>query len=745
MFTLRPSLQKIWLSGLLICAATFQLSAQTVNGVVLDKTKEPILGAYVNLTGTQVHTHTDEFGKFAITGVGSGDTLNISLLGFEPQKIVVADLDDVYRVVLEEASFDLGQVVVSQNNKELNVVASIDVELAPVRTSQELLRRVPGLFIGQHAGGGKAEQIFLRGFDIDHGTDISISVDGMPVNMVSHAHGQGYADMHFIIPETLDKIDFGKGPYYAEQGNFNTAGYVDFTTKRRLENSQIGLDIGQFNTIRALGMISLLDTFNQSAYIATEYSVTDGPFESPQNFYRTNIMGKYSARLPNGTSISLLASHFDSEWDASGQVPQRAVDSGLITRFGAIDDTEGGSTSRTNFALNATHPLPDGSFLRSNAYLSNYDFELFSNFTFFLEDPDNADQIRQQEERTIFGVETSWNKSVFIGGNETLLKIGGGFRADDVNNIGLSRTANRRTLLESIQQGEVVEKNYYGFASAALEVGNWLFQPALRYDYFEFNYVDALATQYDNQSQSASILAPKMSVVYDAAQNIQLFAKAGFGFHSNDTRVVLQESRDILPAAFGVDVGALFKPGKRIIANVALWHLYLEQEFVYVGDAGIVEPSGETRRQGIDLGIRYQIADWLYANADGTYTYARSLGDPEGENLIPLAPIYTAVGGLTVQKDKFTSRLEVRYLGDRPANEDDSIVAEGYTVVDWSANYDFGRVNLGFQIENLFDVDWNETQFATESRLRDEPTSFEEIHFTPGFPFFFKSTLRYNF
>ncbi len=730
---------------LLFCLLGSGIVSAQVRGEVKDEKGIPAVGAFIFKLGTQVHTHSDESGRFAIEGISEGDTLQVSLLGFEPVQFVVDDLTANYPITLEVAPYDLGQVTVKRGRRDVNVVSRIDLALTPVQSSQEILRKVPGLFIGQHAGGGKAEQIFLRGFDIDHGTDVALSVDGMPVNMVSHAHGQGYADLHFIIPETIDKIDFGKGPYYAEQGNFATAGYVGFQTKDRLDQSMIGIDAGQFNTLRAMGMFNLLDTTNQHAYLAGEYLLSDGPFESSQNFSRANVMGKYTSFLGDGTKISVLASHFTSTWDASGQIPQRAVDAGLISRFGAIDDTEGGSTSRTNVAFNTTHPLKDGGFLKSTAFWSHYDFELFSNFTFFLEDPVNADQIRQAENRNIFGLQTSYNKALYVGSGSATLSIGAGLRADDNDDVLLSRTANRRTTLENIQVGDIEERNAFAFAAMDFEFGNWSIQPSLRYDYFKFNYVDALDSLYNNQGQSKGAFSPKLSFVYDAGLNTQIFLKTGVGFHSNDTRVVLSEDRDILPAAYGADLGINFKPAKRLLANAALWYLFLEQEFVYVGDAGIVEPSGQTRRQGVDLGFRYQLNDWLFANADGTYTFARSVEDPEGANLIPLAPVYTATGGLSVRQPKYRGSLQFRYLGDRPANEDNSIVAEGYTVIDLNASYDIGNLTVGFVIENLLDVEWNETQFATESRLRDEPMSVEEIHFTPGVPFFFKSTLRYKF
>ena len=739
--------QRLLTTSLFLLAAAVSLNAQAIRGKVTGEDKLPILGALVHKMGSQVHTHSDEQGRYVIEGVAVGDTLQVSLIGHKTTRLVVSDLNRMYNATLEAAPIDLGSVTVRRSSKEVNVISKIDLEVTPVRSAQEILRKVPGLFIGQHAGGGKAEQIFLRGFDIDHGTDVALAVDGIPVNMVSHAHGQGYADMHFLIPETISSIDFGKGPYYAEQGNFATAGYVGFKTKDRVGSSMIGVDAGQFNSLRTVGVFNILDTTNQQAYIAAEYVLSDGPFESPQNFSRRNIMGKYTSFLDNGTRLSLMASHFTSVWDASGQIPQREVDNGNITRFGAIDDTEGGNTSRTNIALSLTKPLNDGAYLKSNIFWSQYDFELFSNFTFFLEDPVNGDQIRQVEDRELFGGQSSYNRKVFVGSGSADLEIGGGFRADQVDDVSLSRTRNRSTLLENIQIGDIQERNYFAFVSADFEFGDFSIQPSLRYDHFDFTYESELAADslYNPQSQDKGAFSPKLNFAYDLGLNTQLFLKTGIGFHSNDTRVVLSEDRDILPAAYGADLGINFKPARRLIANAALWYLFLEQEFVYVGDAGIVEPSGQTRRMGVDLGFRYQLNDWLFANADGTYTYARSVEDPEGENLIPLAPKYTATGGITARRNNWRSSLQFRYLGDRAANEDNSIVAPGYTVVDLNASRDFGNLTLGFIIENLLDVEWNETQFATESRLRNEPQSVEEIHFTPGTPFFAKATVRYRF
>jgi hypothetical protein len=724
---------------------SISLNSQTLTGVIVDEYDKPVIGAYIKHIETDIHTHSDEFGRFFIRLVQLGDSLQFSHIGYEKKYFVVESLEDI-EIELKEAVFELGEIVVGQNIKKLNIISTLDFNVKPFKSSQEVLRILPGLFIGQHAGGGKAEQIFLRGFDIDHGTDIAISVDGMPVNMVSHAHGQGYADLHFLIPETVASIDFGKGPYYADKGNFATAGYAEFKTKDKLKQSLFSLEAGRFNTFRALGMVKLLNTEKHNLYLASEYMVSDGPFESSQNFFRNNMMLKYSGELDNGSRLTALASHFNSKWDASGQIPQRLVDDGTISRFGAVDDTEGGQTSRTNFSIDYSKPVNQNTFVKTNFYYSLYDFELFSNFTFFLEDPVNGDQIRQTEGREIYGFQSTWNQSGFLNTTSTFLQLGVGLRADEVVDNELSSTLNRKTTLQRFQFGDVDEKNVFAFANLELDFGKLLIQPGLRFDAFKFNYVNNLDTLYDNKSTSKARVSPKLNFVYNATNNFQLFLKTGIGFHSNDARVIIEEQRtDIIPAGYGADLGFIYKPVPRLIVNAALWYLGLDQEFVYVGDAGIVEPSGQTRRMGVDLGFRYQVSSKLFANADFNYAHARSTEDPEGENFIPLAPSITSTAGLSYSHKNFNAGIDARYLMDRPANEDNSIVAEGYLITDLNFSYQLKNISFGIIVENLFDQEWKETQFATESRLFNEAESVEEIHFTPGTPIFIKGLVRYNF
>ena len=745
-------MNKVLLTIVFIAFTNFQSFSQILQGTIYSKNRTPIEGAYVIHLVSDHHAHSNQLGQFMLPGVKNGDTVQVSHIGYEVSKILVEDVNEKLNIRLKEVAIELSEMVFNQRNDPLHLISRIDLEVTPVNTSQDVLRKVPGLFIAQHAGGGKAEQIFLRGFDIDHGTDINITVDGLPVNMVSHAHGQGYADLHWLIPETVERVDFGKGPYNSNKGNFATAGYVNFQTKRNLDKNIVKFDFGRFNTLRTLGMFNLLNEGNQNAYVATEYLYSDGPFESSQNFNRINIMGKYNASLKDGSTLSLMASHFTSQWDASGQIPDRAVRSGQITRFGALDDTEGGATDRTNIALDFTKVVNENVFIKNNLYFSEYNFELYSNFTFFLEDSINGDQIRQRENRKIFGVESQINYFTPIGGNEMNFQFAVGLRNDRVFGSELSSTLNRDITLRRTQLGDVIESNYYAYANFDFYLGKLTINPGIRLDYFQYNYQDALIPAYQPQTLSKPVASPKLNFIYNFNESFQAYLKSGIGFHSNDTRIVLErdDNRDILPQAYGADLGGIWKATPNLVFNAAGWYLFSEQEFVYVGDAGIVEPSGKSERKGVDIGLRYQFARRFFLDGDFTYSDARAVDEREGENFIPLAPRITTVAGLSYQDDVFSAALRSRYLQDRPANEDNSVTALGYTVFDANAAYTFRNLTLGLAIENLFDVDWNEAQFDTESRIRLadgslEPEPVSELHYTPGVPFSWRLSLKYIF
>ncbi|NOT52679.1 MAG: TonB-dependent receptor [Chitinophagaceae bacterium] len=728
----------------------------TVEGYISDADlKAPLYGASVNFSNTK-SDNTDQFGRFVFAAANPGQyELVVSHIGYKTEIISVevkANLVSTINVNLKRTNLDLSEVKVNgKRSSALNTISAVDIQLRPVNTSQDVLRIVPGLFIAQHAGGGKAEQIFLRGFDIDHGTDIAITVDGMPVNMVSHAHGQGYADLHFLIPETVEKVGFDKGPYYASKGNLATSAYVEFNTREFLNENLLKFEAGQFNSQKATALLKIFnketEKNRQQFYIASEYSSTDGYFESPQDFHRFNMMGKYNTWFGNQSQLTITASTFDSKWNASGQIPGRAVQSGMIGRFGAIDDTEGGNTSRTNVSIKFNKQWKSNWKTTDQLYFSRYKFNLFSNFTFFLDDPVNGDMINQKEERNTWGYTTTAAKSYLLGNKKATTEFGAGFRYDNIMDIELSKT-NRTTFISSIQKGDVKESNAFVYINQDIELSDKLnLNAALRYDHFTFRYKDVLAGMTGFGKQTKGTFSPKLNLSYAPDQRVKIFLNNGIGFHSNDTRVILDNAaNDILPKVFGTDLGVILKPNKNLILKTAIWHLYSQQEFVYVGDAGIVEPSGKTRRMGVDLSARYQFAKWLFADIDINLTKARAIGEIKGEDYVPLAPSFTSIGGLTAKaKNGFSGSLRYRLIGERPANEDNSVQAEGYFLLDAVLSYRIKQFDVTISGENLLNRDWREAQFDTESRLMNEPNPVAEIHYTPGTPRFIKAGISFHF
>jgi hypothetical protein len=749
--------KKITFAGLLFII-TFISFSQTgkIEGYISDaENRTPLNGATV-IVANKKGDNTDAFGKFSISGINPGQyELVVSNISYKTEIIpieVKENLISSVSVAMKKANIDLTEVRINgKKGSPLNTIGSVDVMLRPVNNAQDVLRIVPGLFIAQHAGGGKAEQIFVRGYDIDHGTDINVTVDGMPVNMVSHAHGQGYADLHFLIPETVEKVNFDKGPYFTNKGNLATAGYAEFHTKEFLKENFLKFEGGQFNTQRLVGMLKILNTENEDSrqqfFIGSEYFKSDGYFESPQNFHRFNMIGKYNAWFGNQSQLTITASTFDSKWNASGQVPDRAVERGMISRFGSIDDSEGGNTSRTNINIRFAKQWTNNWKTADQLYYSRSHFNLFSNFTFFLDDAINGDEINQRESRNIYGINKTASKSWLLGNRNTTTEFGGGFRCDDVMGIELSRAV-KRQFLDYVQNGNIKETNTHLYWNQSIDFANKVnINGGLRFDYFSFAYRNILAGETGFRHQQRGILSPKLNFVYTPSSTVTVFLNNGIGFHSNDTRVILDNSaKDILPRVFGTDLGLILKPVKNLILRTALWHFYSEQEFVYVGDAGMVEPGGKTRRAGVDISARYQFTSWLFGDLDMNYTKARGIGAAKDEDYIPLAPSFTSTGGISAKmKNGFSGSLRYRFMDHRPANEFNSVKAEGYFINEISLAYAWKKFEVTFSAENIFNREWREAQFDTESRLQFEPGSVSEIHYTPGTPRFLKAGIHLKF
>ena len=733
----------------IIASACF--SQTVIKGSVTDAVSgQPLEGVTVTILPSHLSAITNSKGLFLFKKSTSGITsLLFSSIGYD-SKTVSADefLQDNNTVSLAQKAIELSTVTVSAHaGEQYSPISKADIAMRSVTNSQEVLRIVPGLFIGQHQGGGKAEQIFLRGFDCDHGTDIALFADGIPVNLVSHAHGQGYADSHFIIPETIGDVVFKKGPYYAEKGDLCTSGFVNFNTRNSLDNNTVKLEGGMFNTFRALGMFNLLNkeqrAKQQSWYVASEYRYTDSYFDNPQHFNRFNIFTKYTGKISKNSNLSVSASHLWSKWNASGQIPTEAVDKGIVGFYGALDPKEGGVTTRTNLNAQLLTSLPNGDLIKNQLYYSHYTFDLHTNFTFFLVDSVNGDEIRQKESRNLAGYNGSYSHIGYVGNTQMTTEAGIGARFDATNNSQLSHTANRFTLINRIKLGDITELSLSPYVSETFRVSErFSINAGLRFDQFFFHYNNKFAGDSTLPgtgvyNANANVLSPKLSFYYHANNKVEFYVTTGRGFHSNDARsAVVTDGVDILPRAYGADIGTVFKPTKKVLINAALWYIYLTQENVYGGDGGSIEFSGKTRRVGVDFSGRYQPIPALYIDADVNYAHGRSPGESKGDNYIPLAPVWSSTGGVTYSlKNGINGSLRYRYLADRPANEDYSLTAAGYFITDFVLNYTKRKYEIGVTINNLLDTKWKETQFDTEYRLKTDPAPMDGICFTPGTPF----------
>ncbi|MBK9108886.1 MAG: TonB-dependent receptor [Saprospiraceae bacterium] len=725
-------------------------------GQIIDKsTKFPIEDVIIFQLDKEVIQVSNALGFFKIEVHDSPSIkLRLEKLGYKP---IVAQFNYASQQFptmifeMEIQQLELPQVTVqSAFYSKTNIISNYDLLGRPISSGQEALNLIPGLFLAQHAGGGKAEQIFLRGYDIDHGTDLQLTVDGIPVNMASHAHGQGYADLHFIIPESIDRINYRKGPYDISDGNFATAGAAHFKTKKILSQNFIQAEYGQFGHSRFVGGINVVN--NQSlknptnAYIMGELLSSRAYFDDPQNFHRINFFSKYNRNIGSTKKLELSFSIFDSKWDASGQIPERAVSSGIINRFGAIDPNEGGSSYRMNLNAMLSAQGKKYNLIRHQLYLTHLRFDLFSNFTFFLHDSINGDMIRQLEERYIIGYSGDWQKRFHLFHKNAMFKLGIGNRTDIIPTSQLLHMPQRNNSLSSpISIGNIHENNFSLFTDIDFQMmENLSFKSGLRADVIHF-YADK------NQIKASSwqkAISPRFTIQYTPNDKLLFTFKLGKGFHSNHAHVASHEKpASTLPAATGIELGMFQKLFDKMLIEVNVWQMETEDELVYVGDEGIVEINDAGIRKGIEVNLRFQVGDELFFDADLNYTNARFKNTKMEGRYIPLAARWTSTMGLhyNPKSPGLFAFLRYRFIADRPANENNSLIAPGSFICDAQLGYRIKSWEISVEVQNIFNKNWNEAQFETESRLFDEKDSVTELHFTPGTPFRSNLILQYLF
>ena len=620
-----------------------------------------------------------------------------------------------------------------------------DFELLPHGRPADVLRLVPGLIMSQHQGGGKAEQYMLRGFDADHGTDVALFVDGMPVNLRTHAHGQGYADLHFLIPETIKQVDAFKGPYYVEYGDFATAGAIDFVTLDTVPENLVEAAGGSFGTQRYLTLLSPTRDRVKTLFALEAYT-SDGPFDRPQDYKRLNAFAKASATLGDGIDGSIWASYLRSSWFGSGQIPARAVRAGLIDRFGSIDNSEGGRTERASVNGQLRFKPSEADLLTVRAWGQYYSLDLFSNFTFFLDDPANGDGIKQTDrDRLVGGLDTRYEHRGTVLGVPVQSMAGVQYRVDR-SRVILGTQADRH-LLARTQDVSFVEQSVSPMVKLDLAPLPWLrVVTGARGDIFHYdvrNNLTGSAERLDG-NQTRAVPSVKANLVLGPWHQTEFFANFGTGFHSNDARAVILDPRlPALPQARGYEFGVRSKILPRVEVSATYWALDLKSELVFAGDDGTTEARGPSHRQGWEVTTRIRLLDWLTWSGNVTLTDSAF----DNGQAIPLAPRMTARADLTARLPwGLSASVAMRYVSNRYADESRQQIARGYTLLDLSARYRYKNLEAFLSVENLANAEWREAQFFFESRLPGEPAGgVPDIHYTPGNPRTFLGGLALRF
>ena len=627
----------------------------------------------------------------------------------------------------------------------------------PALRPGEVLEFVPGVIVTQHSGDGKANQYFLRGFNLDHGTDFATTVDGLPVNMPSHAHGQGYSDLNFLLPELVQRIEFRKGPYFAQTGDFGSAGAADIVYVRKLDEAFGQLTLGQRGYRRGVAGASFDLSPDITVLGALELMRNDGPWTVPEGLRRSNgVLGLAGGTAARGWTLRAMGYH--ARWASTDQVPQRLIDAGTFEgrpfgRFDAVDPSDGGSTSRSSLS-GEWHDQDAGSRTRLAAYVLRYRLQLDSNFTYALERPADGDQFRQTDRRTVLGASANRSFEHSLAGLEARTEIGVQLRQDRLR-VGLYDSVARR-VIATTRDDRVRETQAGLYAQTGVQ-----FAPTLR-GVFGLradrvgNRVDALSLPANGGSASDSRLSPKLTLVagpFAALPRTEFFFNAGSGFHSNDARGTTitrdpktGDAADKVPALVasrGYELGARTELIPGLQTSLALWTLAFDSELVYVGDAGATEASLGSRRRGIEFNNRYTPVPWLLLDADLAWTHARFRnGDRIPNSVDQVASVAATVREL----GPWSASLQWRYLGPGPLAEDNSVRSRPAITTNLRLARKLGaKAELTLDVFNLFDRKVDDIQYYYASRLPNEPEAVADRHVHPAEPRTLRLTLRVGF
>jgi len=637
------------------------------------------------------------------------------------------------------------------------LITQSELDLRPLLRVGEVLETVPGLVATQHSGSGKANQFFLRGFNLDHGTDFATSVDGMPVNMRSHGHGQGYTDLNFLIPELIGNIEFNKGSYQASSGDFAGAGSAEISTTSRDLERQVSVGAGSFGFLRAL-VLGSEEIANGTLVYGFENQRYAGAWDSvDEDVGRSNLWLKQSwSTAESGFDISFMA--YDNSWNSADQIPERAVESGLITELGSIDPTLGGDSSRYSLSSSWRSSNALGDF-RVSTYAIDYDMNLYSNFSYFISA--EGDQMQQLDERRIYGGQVEQDYASQLGNLPFDNTFGLQLRHDDVALVGL-RSSRARQPLADIRFDALDETSVSAYWQSEVRLTQKLrATTGLRYDRFDFDVralaaADPTTLTANSGTDNDNLFTGSFSLSYELNDSVELYASIGEGFHSNDARGVVATrdpnsgeaiaSADPLVKTLGSEIGARLYINERFNASLVFWQLDIDSELLFIGDAGNTEDTGvASERQGLELTGYYQFGNIWSLDLEYAYADSKFADAVDGFSDIPGSLEHVFSGGVGFRRnDGFHGYLRLRHFGDYKL--DGGVGAEGSTMLNARIGYAFtDRLSVTVDALNLLDSNDRDIQYFYESQLASESAPVEDRHFHVFEPRALRASLEYKF
>ena len=768
------------LSAVLLCCSV-NITAQPtgrVNGRVLDQTGAALPGVAIDLVvnSRELTATTDLTGAYRFDTVPPGNAeLTFRLLNFSVlrRSVTVANSAPVTADVVLTLSLSADVIVTAAgtfrnvadvedpasnlvgiaSSASQGAVTAAQLEERPIMRAGEVLETVPGLVVSQHSGEGKANQYYLRGFNLDHGTDFSTTVAGVPVNTPTGAHAHGYSDVSFLIPELVSGVQFKKGPYFADEGDFSAAGAANVNYVNQLERPIVRVSAGNDGWGRLFGAASPRVA---GGYLlgALEVNHNDGPWVRPDDYRKLNVVLRYS-RGDNRNGFTLTGMGYWADWDSTDQVPERAIAEGLIPRFGLLDASDGGKANRQSFA--AEYQRSNGpSSLRATGFLLHNSLNLFSNFTYFLDDSENGDQFEQAERRVAAGGRVTYRRLGHFFERHTESAVGVQLRRDWLDPVGLYRTAARQRL-STTREDEVGQTMAAVYAQSEIEWTRTLRTTfGLRADRYQFSV--SSDNPLNSGDGSDGLVSPKVGAIFGPWSGTEAYLNAGTGFHSNDARgaTITVDPASGEPVdrvtplvrAKGAEIGFRTVRIRGLQSTVALWYLGIDSELLFVGDAGTTEPGRPSRRVGVEWTNYARLAPWLTLDADLAFTRARFRDDDPAGTQIPGALDRVISAGLTVEPRKsIFGSVRVRHFGPRPLIEDGSVTSKNTTIWNGEIGYRLSnKARLVLEAFNLFDAEVSDIDYFYASRLPDEPADgVEDIHTHPALPRSARIGIQFSF